>query len=270
MDVFPSPGRIALILSFSLALSACGNRYDLATERGRQARMDDANFYLSNGQCTAAHEAIDPLYNSSQVDDEVRLVKASAFACQGTLNVLTLISNIGGGSNYFRLLARSLSNQAGDGARTAFYRATDVLTRNGTLSAASQRARNVNTYMVLLQMGAVGAILRNYGSPAADGTKGAAISYVANGTDGASELTTLDACALMTGFSILTDSFAYSSFSDADTAAVVNSLNSACVSAGLAGGCSAAVRDRTVCTGAGGDAPSVAAQAVVTEVNNAW
>lgn len=271
MDVFPVRGRLFWIFFFCVGLAAgCGNRYDLSTERGRQARLDDANFHLSKGHCSEAHLAIDPLYSSPHVDDIVRLVKASAYACDGSFNLLTVVSNLSGASNYFSALAKSLSNSSGDGARSAFYAASDVLTRGGSVLAASQRSAPVNTYMVFLQMGTVGAILRNYGSPATDGAQGAAISYLANGADGAGEMTTLDACALTAALATLSDSIRYSSLTDGDSAAVANSINASCVAAGVAGGCADLNKNRTACTGAGADANSVAAAAVVGEIDSAW
>ena len=112
MDVSPFGSRVLwYALGIGILFTAgCGNRYDLSTERGRQARIDEANFQLSKGNCGAALEAIDPLYNSPEVDDEVRLVKASAHACAGTFNMLTLVGNLPGASNYLAVLAKSLAN----------------------------------------------------------------------------------------------------------------------------------------------------------------
>lgn len=269
--MFPSKSCLVCfsIIFVAAILPACGNRFDLATDRGRQARIDDANFHLSNGECSAAHAAIDPVYSSPQVDDEVRIVKASAYACDGGFSLLTVAANLSGTSNYFKALAKSMDNTAGDSKRSAMYNAIDVLTESGSKLNATQRTARVNTYMVFLQMGSIGVILRNYGAPAADGTQGTAISYVANGADGVGEMTTLDACALTAAFANISDSYSRSTLSDGDTAAVNNSLNASCVAAGLAS-CAVANKDRTLCTGAGADPNSAAAANVVTQVDSGW
>ena len=268
MEVSPWISRLfysAALVAF-IFLSACGNRFDLSTERGRRARIDEANFHLSKGECSAALEAISYLYNSPQVDDEVRLITASAHACAGTFNMLTLVGNLSGASNYFSVLAKSLANSSGDGGVSAFYRATDVLTQNGTLMSGSQRSKSVNNYMVFLQLGLVGSILRNYGNPATDGSQQTNLVYD-TGSNPAGEMTNEDACALGAALSIFVDSYANSSLSDSDTASVVNSVNSTCTSAGLAS-CSQISKDRSGCDGT--NAQSVVADSVVDGINTSW
>jgi hypothetical protein len=268
MEVSPWISRLfrSVVLAGLILLTACGNRFDLSTERGRRARIDEANFLLSQGSCSAALEAISYLYNSPQVDDEVRIITASAHACSGTFNMLTLVGNLSGATNYFSVLAKSLRNIAGEGAPAAFYRATDVLTRNGAALAGSQRSVSVNNYMIFVQLGLIGSILRNYGNPSANGAQQANLIYNTAGSP-AGEMSNEDACALGTALSLITDSFANSSLTDGDTTAVNSSLNSVCVSAGLPN-CSTISRDRAGCDGT--NAQSVMAEAIVGGVNGSW
>jgi hypothetical protein len=270
MDVSLWNSRLLIIsllgLIGLLSLSACGNRFDLSTERGRQSRIDEANFHLSRGECAQALEAINHVFYSSHVTEEVRLVKASAHACAGTYNMLALIANLSGASNYFSTLAKSLSNIAGDGAPNSFYIAVDTLTQDGAVLDASQRSKQLNTYMVFLQLGVVGSILRNYGDPDSSGAQGTDLIYNTGGSP-AGEMSDVDACALVAALSAFSDSFTYSSLTDADTAAVNNQVNALCVSAGV-GSCSSLNRSRTACDGT--NAASVAAQAVVGGINSAW
>ena len=266
MDVsFRNKAFYWLILPFFII--SCGDRYDLSTERGRQARIDDANRYLSFGQCSNAHNAIDPLYSSNYVDDEVRIVKAGAYACQAGFNFLTLAGNLSG-SNIFKSLAKSMNNTSGDSKRSYIYSAVDVLTESGAKLSASARGTKLNSFMVFLQLGVIGVNLRNYGSPATDGSKGAAIAY-ANPRVLGTDMTNLDACATATGFTIMTDSFTNSTLNDTTTSGYVNSLNAICVSLGYAS-CTILNKDRTLCTGAAADVPSVIASGVITYINNNW
>jgi hypothetical protein len=266
MDVSPWLSRLFLSAIIATLLASCGNRYDLSTDRGRRARIDDANFHLSKSQCTAALESIDPLYHSPHVDDEVRVIKASAHACVGTFNMLNLMANLAEGGNAFAGIARSLSNAAGDGRIRDFYRAVDVLTRSNTLLDASQRSLAVNNYMVFLQMGVVGSILRNYGSPATDGSQGAPLVYDTSGSP-PGEMDDEDACALAAAFSSISDSYSRSSLGDSSTAAINNSLNAICVAA-LLPDCTALSRNRASCDGT--NPASEDAERVVTGVNAAW
>lgn len=267
MDVSLWINRVLLSAIVILSLVSCGNRYDLSNERGRRARIDDANFYLSRQQCDSALDAIGPVYSSPYVDDEVRIIMASAYACKGGFNALTVVSNLSGASNYFSVLAKSMDNVTNDAKRNAMYAAMDVLTQSGTKLNASTRSTSVNTYMVFIQMGVIGTILRNYGSPSSTGAQGANLVYDAVAGTLAGEMSDVDACALAGAFSIFTDSFSSSSFSDTDTAALYSSLNTVCTTAGLAS-CSVINKDRTLCDGT--NQKTIDAVAVVGAVNSGW
>lgn len=270
MDVSLWNGRLLLLsllgLLGLLSLSGCGNRFDLSTERGIRARIDEANFHLSQGECALGLEAINHVYYSSYVTEEVRLVKASAHACVATFNLFNMVSNLSSASDYFVGMAKSMTNSAGDGASSSMYTAVDVLTQNGSLTNASARSQTVNNYMVFLQMGVVGSILRNYGSPATDGKQTVDLVYSAVANP-AGEMSNLDACALAASIAIFYDSVSYSSITDSSVLSFKTSINNICVAAGLAS-CNSINKDRTACDGTNAD--SVVAAAVVTQVNSAW
>jgi hypothetical protein len=268
MDVSLSRTRILvgslIILSFSFL--SCGNRYDLSTERGRRSRIDDANFHLSRGQCSAAAEAIDPLFNSTYETDEIRIIKASTFACFAKFNMLTFISNLSSETNQFKAVAKSIDNVPNDSARARMYEAVDVITKSGASMNAGLRSRSENSYMVFLSLGVLGVILRNYGSPSSDGSKGTNLVYD-TAANPATEMSNLDACAIGAAYSHLSDSFPNSDLSDSTTRNIVNSLNAVCVTAGLSS-CAQLDRVRTACDGT--NQASVRAQALVGGINTAW
>lgn len=267
MDVSLSWLRGFLAFTFCLSLFACGDRYDLSTAHGQKSRIDDANMFLSKGQCAEADAAISPLYTSIYVTDQVRIIKASAQACFAGYSMLRFAGGIIGSSNFFQSMAKSLDNVANDSARQWMYNAVDVLTESGNTLAASQRTTAENSYMVFLQLGVISAIIRNYGSPnASTGAQGADLIYTA-GASPAGAMSNVDACALTAAFSFLTDSFANADLTDTDSAALVSSMNSVCTSAGLSS-CSVLNRDRTKCDGSNQN--SIYAQGVVTSVNSAW
>jgi hypothetical protein len=256
-----------MVLAIALSLGGCGDRYNLATAAGRQARIDDANYHLSKGECGAANEAIDPLYASPYVTDEVRILKASALACEAHFNVLTFMTNIAGAPNFFKVFAKSLDNSRDDHARQSLYNAVDVITQNGASMDAGTRSKQVNSFMVFLQFAVIGANQRNYGAPVSDGSQGADLVYETAGANPAGEMSNGDACALAAAFSFLTDSLGYSDLSDSDSSSAVGAINSVCTAAGLSS-CTVINRVRTNCDGT--NATSVTAAAVVAGVNAAW
>lgn len=270
MDVFLSVRRVFIFffLATFLVIAACGNRFDLSKERGRRARIDEANFFLSQGNCGAAAEAINPLYGSEHVDDEVRIIKASAYACEGGFKMFTLLTNIAGASNFFTGMVKSLSTSSGANGQSVFYAASDVITQNTAKLSADQRTTRENSFMVFLQMGVISSILRNYGAPDTNGGQTVGLVYQA-GASPAGEMADVDACALTAAFSILSDSYSHSSLSDGDTASLSSSLNSICTAAGLSS-CAALNKNRSLCTGGGADQPSINAQAIVGGVDGAW
>jgi hypothetical protein len=269
MDVSLWNLRAILFISLCLFLAAlwgCGNRFDLSTDRGRRARIDEANFHLSRGECDAAIAAINPLYASVHVDTEVRVITASAHACRGGFNMLTMLGNMTGAANYFQAIAKSAGNNAGDGRISDFYNAIDILTESGAKMNANQRDSQTNTYMVFLQLGLVGAIMKNYGAPnISTGAQGVDMVYVANGSADVNEMPNTDACALTAAMSIASDSIGSSSLTDTDSTAFVNSFATVC-----GGSCSSVSKSRTDCDGTGADPDSVTAATVVTGINNAW
>ncbi len=266
MDVSLWISRLLLSVICVCFFISCGDRYDLQTERGRRSRIDDANYHLSKGECVAAGVAIDPLFYSTQVTDEVRILKASVYACTATFNFLTLAGNLPGTANFFQAAAKSMRNSAGDGALAALYSAVDVLTNNGSHLDGEDRTRELNNFMVFLQLGILGAIERNYGSPLSDGSQGVDMDYdvLANPVG---EMSNLDACATAAALSFLNDSFNHSSLNDSSSTSLNGALNSICVGAGLSS-CSQISRDRTSCDGT--NANSVTAEAVVSGINVAW
>lgn len=268
MDVSLSRPRFlfGLLAVLSLTFSSCGNRYDLSTERGRRARIDDANFHLSRGECSAAAEAINPLYGSVHETDEIRIVKASTFACFARFNMLTMISNLSSESNYFKAAVKSLDNTQGDSVRYNMYKAVDVLTRSGTVMGGGDRTRAENGYMVFLSVGVIGAVLRNYGAPASDGSRTVNLKYDVGSND-PDEMSNEDACALAAAYSFISDSYGNSDLNDDKSSSLVSSLNSACTGMGL-GSCSEINRDRSACDGT--NQASVRAEAIVGGVNSGW
>ncbi len=261
MDVSLLVRRGAWAFFSLLLMAACGNRYDLSTEAGQQARISDANAYLSIGDCADASNSIGPLYNSSYRDDQVKLIYASTQACYAHFNLLTFAADLAGGSSFFNGLAIALPSTANDGSIQWMYNATDVMTQSGTLMSASQRSTADNDYMVFVQLGVISAIMRNYGNPNGSGAPQSTLTY------NPGTMSDTDACALTAAFSFITDSFGSSDLSDSTTKSAVSSLNTICQAA-ISSTCSGLNKDRTQCATNATD--KTQATAVVNAVNLAW
>lgn len=257
--------RLLFALFLLLPLLSCGNRFDINTERGRQAAIDEANLQLSNGNCTAALTAIEPLYRSPNVNDEVRVTRASVEACFAGFNMISLLVNLIDKPNQYQALAKSLDNTLGDGKIAYLYNATDILTQNGGVIDAINRSKSVNNFLFFLQLATIGAIQNAYGNPDAEGVQGNAIDYL---PAAAGTLSNLDACALAAAHSHATDSFGGSDLSsNTQAVAAINTLNARCMTVGFAS-CASINRVRTACDGV--NQVSLDADLIVGAVDAGW
>jgi hypothetical protein len=269
MEVRPLRKAVVCLVISALFFGSvsCGKQMDMDTQYGRDARLEEANILLSKGYCQLALDTILPLYESVFNTDEITVVTASAYACFAGFNFLTLASDLATVTNKFQAVAKTMSAASDtDGKISNMYRAVDILTAGNTLINASGRSSRVNSYMVFLQLGLMGAILSGYGAPSTTtGTQTALLVYSNPRVGG--EMANVDACALVAAVSAIVDSAsAVSGNSDITTA--VSSLNTVCTNAGTS--CSSANRDRTACTGANGEAVSVVASSFVTQINSSW
>lgn len=261
MDFF----RFSFIFSLCFLAAGCGNRFDLATERGKQARIDETNFYLSIGDCGSALAAIAPVYASFPTEPDVLILRASVDACNAGFELVNLLINIAEKDNPYTGLAKAMPTTLNDGKLNALYSAVDVLTEGGTKILAGQRDTRVNTFMVFLQLGLVGSVLSSYGSPDSEGNQGANLDYQ---LAQAGTMTDLDACALAAAHSIALDSFNNSNLTENEEARkAANSLDARCVAIGKSS-CTEIEKDRSVCDGA--NAASTDAVALVGAINAFW
>lgn len=250
---------------FLMLISACGSRMDISTTRGRQAILDSANMYLSNGDCQSAVDVLAPLYGSAYVTDEVRVVQASAQACFSGFQMLVLLSNLTSLSSFYKAIAATVPNTLNDGKITALYNAIDVLTISGAHLSAGQRSKQLNNFMVFLGMATAGAIQTAYGLADAQGNKTVAFRYQQAG--GSVALSHVDACAYAASLGFIVDSYNNSDLSSNTQAnSAVTSLNTLCAAAGV--NCASLNKDRTKCSAAGQERTE--ADAVIVQTNTNW
>jgi hypothetical protein len=250
MDVRLSVKQLVFFVTFFL-IAGCGDRLNVDTEHGRQAAIDEANYQLSVGNCDAALQAINPLYSSKYLTEEIVILTAAGHACKSKFSLISLVSHLSKvsstyGNNTFSALAHSEFRAPVFG----LYEAVDILTNNDNVKNALQRSVDRNNYMIFLQLAIIGAIEATYGNP--DPTTGAQSTLLTG------NISALDACGLEVALAHLYDSFAHSSLAaDANATSAVNTFNAICGGAG----CSAWSKDRTSCTNQ---------VAVVTAIDAGW
>lgn len=82
------------IMALLLCLTGCAADFDAATDKGKQAAIDEVNNALSKGQCQRAIQIIDPVYASAYTDNTIRLLRSSAYACAAGFNFFKTLQNL--------------------------------------------------------------------------------------------------------------------------------------------------------------------------------
>jgi hypothetical protein len=240
--------RVALkfifVLSLTSAFLTCGEDFrDISTASGRQAILDDANNYLTDGSCEAAISVLSPLYFSQYVNHEVRMTFASAYACRGGLNFAQLAASLNGftsGDIWALLVSANYSQSSSDGKVAALERAAEIILTTSAFQSsfeASARPKDANVYMIFLQMNIIATTISTDAMGKANSTTGKKTqSIAALGTNA-------DKCRLQIALSVIADSSAFVATGSSLTS-LLDSVNTAC------GGTCPANKDPSVCTAA--------------------
>ena len=176
---------------FSIFFSGCGvPEMDGGDPAGKQSIIDGTNLLLTGENCDAAVDLIEPLYNSSNTDNEVRLVRASAHGCQAGINYFNVLNALQGGSSslsgsgLWELLAQTFPSSIGDSAMESSWFSQDALfaTLNsgvvvpeiyqmnaGSYNVGSlqrqDRTSESSAYLVFAAMAAIGTTQNRFGDP---------------------------------------------------------------------------------------------------------
>jgi hypothetical protein len=178
---------LPLLITFS-----CGKKFDPDSETGRRGIIDEVNRLLSVEDCRAAIELIEPLYNSNNTTNEIRMLRASSHACNAKINFFTMLSNLtsasfcsGGNCNSFwRNMSKFFYTQgldmsgADDAIRTRMYSSwfaldsLQAMTKPGVVVPeemqstpgsvnsgsliATDRIEDANFYMIFVSMSLLG------------------------------------------------------------------------------------------------------------------
>ncbi|MEW6056230.1 MAG: hypothetical protein AB1540_06420 [Bdellovibrionota bacterium] len=169
--------RAGICLWFILffVLSCSSDYRDIATENGRQAVIDEATNHLTAGLCDRALETLSDLYNSDHVDNEVRQLYASAYACKGGLNFPSMFVALKDSPDIWNALIKSnYSAGTGDLKVDNMLRSAEILRETSSIEGnyfASTRPRDVNAYMVFVQLNLISLTLSPLGAANPDDGK---------------------------------------------------------------------------------------------------
>jgi hypothetical protein len=182
--------KILLFSALALALTACGQpALDPSSAVGKEAIIDQTNNDLTTGDCSDALVTILPLYNSAYTDNQVRMLTASAYACEAGVNFFSTLTNItldastltGTFWGFFAQLFPSVATDkvvesAGysmDTLMTPLIPGQVILPSDMTNATSSNpgslnfsdRIGDSNIYMLMVSMAAIGGAESRYGNP---------------------------------------------------------------------------------------------------------
>lgn len=172
------------LCALSLALMGwlthgCGYK-DISTDNGRLAVIQQANSFLTSGMCDQALEVLQPLYTSSSVDNEVRMVYSSAYACKAGFDFPEVIGRLRGSGTIWALLVMAMYSNGSDNHLTYYQNAAVPLRMTSSVAGsfvAADRPDDANVYMIFMQAGALASVLSVLGNAnATTGAKGNAIT----------------------------------------------------------------------------------------------
>lgn len=220
-------GALRVLFFALLAFSGCGTPVpDGGSLDGQQQIIDQAEKALTTSDCATALQLILPLYNSANSDNAIRMVTASAYACDANIDFFpllgTLVSNAStlNGGGLWSLLAETFPSVQGkdhvvegallaeDALQATLQNGIPVLkqyqTNPGTDNVgsvyASDRTSDSNIYMLLVSMAGIGGLESRNGNPSASYHKQAALPWATAAT------MTADGCAYAASILNLIDS----------------------------------------------------------------
>ena len=159
-----------LVTTLGAALFAisCGTGFkDISTANGRKAILDQANDFLTSGNCESAIEILTPLYISAYVDYEIRMTYASAYACKGGFSFTGVMGGlISGSGDIWSALVKADFSTGSDGKLISLKKAAEIVRltsgidpSNQSYFSAKYRTEEANLYMVFIHATIVAVVI---------------------------------------------------------------------------------------------------------------
>ncbi len=182
---------LALVFGLSLLCGCGAPSPDASTETGKRQIIDQANKALTTSDCSTALELLLPVYNSSDTDNEVRMLTASAYACWANINYFKLIGDIVtnsatlASSGFWNFASQDFPSTIGqDHVAEGALLSQDALLatlktgipvlpsgaiNSGTYNEGSvyslDRIDDSNLYLIFTALAGIGSLQNRYGSP---------------------------------------------------------------------------------------------------------
>ena len=189
----PSRARRRVATLSLLLLGACSSALDGSSALSKQAVIDAVNIALSENDCSKAIGIIEPVFNSANVDNKIRLARASAYACAANFNFFKLVGILEANtaklqtneiwnvmtqsfpSDPANVYDRVVEGAAGaTDALLASIRPNTVLLTNYLFNSGgpnpesgnyADRTDESNVYLTFLSMASIGGYHNRFGSP---------------------------------------------------------------------------------------------------------
>lgn len=217
-----------------VAIIACGQGpWDVSNSTDRAAMKVQIKQSLTTNDCATAILLSTQIYNSTYVDNESRMLYASAQACNMGLQLFPLLDEISS-SNFstqdaiIRTFVRSFPSSSADSRTVSAGLAQDAvqsILNNGVVTAPvdqilfnsfntgsvvfSDRTLDANSYLIFVSMGELGTVFNRYGYVAGDTAVAHSYGKGINLTWTTEALVTADttgsACQVSSGFLNLFD-----------------------------------------------------------------
>lgn len=185
---------VAACLLLALVSSCSGPPRDGSTALSKKLIFDEVDKALTIGDCNTAVDKIQPLYNSANTDNSVRLKAASAYGCDARINFFKLVGDIAArstdimannSSGFWQVMTEFFPSEAGkDYVVEGAYFGTDALqaalapgavilpmyqvnptSYNPGSVFTTDRVSDANIYLVFMSMAAIGGVQNRYGVP---------------------------------------------------------------------------------------------------------
>jgi hypothetical protein len=245
---------LCIVFVVALSFTACGQDYKATP----QAVIDEANNHLTTGNCESAIAVLKPVYESPNVNNDVRMAYSSAYGCKGGISMPSLLAALVDttSSDIWAKLVKANYSTGSDGKYDALGTSAQILRNTAVPSGsvgAADRSADANVFMVFVQLNIIATTI----SPL-----GAAVSTTGKKTQAIAGATTAQQCAIEVAMATISDSL-QSAGTGGAIDAIRTALSSACTAA--LGACPTN-RDPSVCTAV----EQAQGTALLTAINSQW
>jgi hypothetical protein len=227
------------------------------------AAIQQANDYLTTGNCDAARSTIEPLVHSQYATTEAWLVYSSTFACSAGLDfpkAYVYLKNNISGDVWSNLVKADFSSGSGDGHLVNLDSASDQI-RNSANPAgslfASDRTDDANVYMIYIQAMVIATVIAPLGQ-ADQATGHRTVAITNTGTPN-------DLCHVQVAAAMIADSLQYVDPGNAFSG-FSSTITNAC------GGPCPTNRSLSTCLNGGNavGSPQFQGQIIINAINGQW